>query len=108
MAMYAQLIEAALERVGPSEEALSIGDVLSELIRCKNGLDSSRRNDSSAGWSLPAVANEIAYDVVLIALARQFGIKCDPRAFDRPREERARLEDAVAARGLVLHELDDG
>jgi hypothetical protein len=107
MMMYAQLIEAALERVGPFEEARTIGDVLSELIRCRNGLDANGRNGDAASWALHAVANEVAYDVVLIALARQFGIDCDPHAFDQPREERTRLEDAVAARGFVIDELDD-
>jgi hypothetical protein len=105
MAMYAQLIGAALERVEPGETRTA-GEVLSELIRCRSQLEPSRSGDRSLSWVPEAVANQLAYDVALVELARCHGIDCDPLAFDQPPAERSRLENALAARGVQVVELD--
>ena len=49
-----------------------------------------------------ALAREIAYDVALLELAEVMGIETDLRRFEQPRQERARLEEALRERVTTL------
>lgn len=45
-----------------------------------------------------ALALQIGYDVALLRLAGLIGLESDPKRFDRPYDERTRLEEAPAER----------
>jgi hypothetical protein len=53
------------------------------------------------------VADQLAYDIALIELAQGVGVDCDLFGFDQPPRERNRIEQALAARGLRLNDLDE-
>jgi hypothetical protein len=48
------------------------------------------------------LAREIAYDVALLELAQVLGIETDPSRFEQPRQERARVEQALRDRGIEV------
>ena len=48
-----------------------------------------------------AVADQVAYDIALIALCRHAGVGFDVEEFNQPDEARGRLEEALAERGLL-------
>jgi hypothetical protein len=54
------------------------------------------------GVALTALAAEVAYDRALIKLCEAHGIDVVDLSFTHPREERARLEEALAVAGLDL------
>jgi hypothetical protein len=105
--MYTQLLESALDQVQQTEVQLSAGDAIAELLRSRGTLRRSRSSDDGSGWALGAVADQLAYDIALISLARCLAIECDLGAFGRTQDERSRLEQALAARGIHLDDLDD-
>jgi hypothetical protein len=50
------------------------------------------------------LANQVAYDVALIELARSVGIACDPASFELPELRRNEVNRELAARGVhVAH-----
>jgi hypothetical protein len=106
MAMYGQLIGAALEGIGPTDPARSLPDMVYELIRCRGRLAQEAPTGGPSGWAPAAVADQLAYDIVLIELARRRGITCDPLAFHQPQAERARLERALVSGGFSMDVLD--
>jgi hypothetical protein len=107
MSMYAQLLGAALGRAPSIEEAVTMGEALAELLRCRRRLVT---NDPTAGpdWVPAAVADQLAYDVALIRVARRYGVECELRNFAQPGSERRRLELALTSRGLRLDASDEG
>jgi hypothetical protein len=106
MVMHGELIGAALEGVGPFDRARTPQDLVHELIRCRNRLEQGGSTSGAAGGVPDAVADQLAYDVVLIRLARRRGIACDPLAFDQPQAGRARLERALVSGGLATDVLE--
>ena len=106
MSMYTQLLGAALDKIHRPDDELTTGAMLAELLRCRSQLVASASSHIGSGWAPSAVADELAYDIALIELARHLGIECDGRGFDQPRYERTRLERAVVSRGIRLDELD--
>lgn len=48
------------------------------------------------------LAKQLAYDLALLRLCAGHGIACDARRFTRPLPERARLEEALERRGIIL------
>jgi hypothetical protein len=46
------------------------------------------------------LADQVAYDVALIELARSVGLPCDPATFDQPELRRNELDRELAARGV--------
>src|SRR5271154_907360 len=106
MAMYGQLVGAALEGIGPSLRAPTMPDMVCELIRCRTRLEQGGSVGGPAGWAPGAVAGPLAYDVVLIQLARRRGITGGPVAFDQPQAERERLERALVSGGFATDVLE--
>src|ERR1035441_9229752 len=98
MAMYTDLLAAALDARPSCDDNPTRGEVLSALRRCREQLSVS--SHGRRGWALDAVADQLAYDVALIDLARLLGIDCHVFGFDQPSRERARLEKELVARGV--------
>jgi hypothetical protein len=98
--MYAELLEAALgERLRSGPPGAS-GERLAELFRCRRQLNASPSPNNGVAVS---VADQLAYDVALIELAQGVGINCDLLGFDQPQRERARLEQGLISRGVLLN-----
>ena len=55
-------------------------------------------------WSSAALANQVAYDLALIDLARCLGLDCDPASFDQPQRRRIELEGELISHGIRLDE----
>ncbi len=106
--MYTKLIGAALEHPEVGEVPSNTGDALAELLRCRRRMTATLPGGSQSGWAAAAVADQVAYDVALIRMARQLGIACDLTEFDPPQHERVRLEQQLELRGIRLDELDTG
>ena len=104
MAMYAQLLGAALERYRSGGER-STGEVLAELLAIRiqlAQLDEFLSGEAEPDWVPAALADQLSHDVTLIELAQRHGIDSDPMAFDPPQPERARLERVLLTRGIPL------
>lgn len=101
MSMYTQLLGAALEKIASSTEESTTGEALVELLRCRNRLDAGMAREGPH-WATDAIADELAYDIALIELARGFGVECDVSDFDNPRKGRAGLERDLGSRGIRL------
>jgi hypothetical protein len=101
MSMYAELLAASLDQ-RPAEGGQEVGDLLAEVIACRQRLGTSSSAVASPEGDL---ASNIDYDLALIRLAAARGIDTDPCGFDRPGEERRRLEQELARRGVDLNEL---
>ena len=102
MAMYVHLLSAALSsdepRAGAPGELLAVARTRRDQM-----LASARRAHPSAERSL---AYDVNYDAALIALCAVMGVDSTPASFGQPKEERARLERALADAGLDLAETD--
>jgi hypothetical protein len=98
MAMYVGLLSAVLDTDGPT--AFATGELLS-LARTHRSrmLASAQDPHPSADWSL---AYDVIYDSALIRLSAAVGIEAAPALFGQPRDERARLELALAEAGVDL------
>lgn len=106
MSIYTQLLDTALDELASNARELKQGEALADLVRCRNlvgaGFARTRSN-----WAPAAVADELAYDIALIRLARSLGVECDISRFERPGHERSRLEHQLADRGIRLLESDE-
>jgi hypothetical protein len=98
--MYAQLLAAALTEA-PSDDTATTAEAMAELNRCRNRLGDYASREA-ANWASGAVADELSYDIALIEIARQFGVRCDVSDFDNPGRGRARVEQDLESRGIVL------
>jgi hypothetical protein len=99
MSMYTQLLAAALQRraADPPERNPALAEARRARVHLEQGTGHSDLDAVSA-----VLALYIGYDVALLRLTRLVGIGSDPELFDPPLEERTRLEDALAALGIVL------
>jgi len=102
VSLYTELLVAALGGAPEPDHGSTAGGALAELLRRRIQLDEVAASSTPAGWAPDAVAGQLAYDLALVELARRLGIDFDVRRFDRPQEERARLEGALGARGIHL------
>ena len=102
MSMYADILERAFERRPGTGAPPSVNEATWELLRCRRRLASTHPGNRLTGWAASAVANQVAYDVALIELARCLGIACDPATFDRPALRRNELDRQLAERGVRL------
>lgn len=99
MSMYAELLAASFDEQLASAAATPVSDLLAHVIACRRVLaDSSPPGTGPEG----DLAANIEYDLALLRLCASRGIDGDPHRFDRPREERARLEAELARRGVDL------
>jgi hypothetical protein len=98
MAMYIQLLSAA--HVSDAMETATPGELLSlARLRRHRLLTATDHAHSSAERDL---AYDVNYDCALIRLCMAVGLPATPASFGRPRDERARLERALAEAGLDL------
>jgi hypothetical protein len=100
MSMYTQLLDAALHQVpinGSGQKRVAVA----EVQRCRSQLQRGAE-DVDPDTLSAALALQIGYDVALLRLAGLIGIESDPSRFERPQYERARLEGALAERGISL------
>lgn len=103
MSMYADLLAASCDQpMVSADEHRDVGLLLARAIASRRGL--STPPGSGAGPEGNLAAN-IDYDLALLRLCLARGIDADPRRFDRPIEERGRLEAELAKRGIDLAEL---
>jgi len=101
MSMYADILERAYERRPRTAGPPSVRDATRVLLDRRRRLASRHPGNRFTGWAASAVANQVAYDVALIELARCVGIECDPATFDLPELRRDELERKLAAEGVT-------
>jgi hypothetical protein len=106
MSMYTHILDTAIEGRPRPKTVPTAAEALSVLSRCHARLNAAHPYDHGADWTSNALANQIAYDVALIELARCVGIACDAGAFEQPEVRRAELTRELAAHGFCLDELD--
>jgi hypothetical protein len=99
--MYADLIEAALAEVYPTGDQISSNQERDEVIRRRKRLASATGRVGGRRDVTAALADQVAYDVALIRLARSVDVRCDPRNFGWPRNERQRVERTLANGGVL-------
>ncbi len=105
MSVYSELLGTALEQTD-SAQGSPPRDLLAELLDRRNRLGENLASYTGYGWAPAAIADHLAYDVALVELSRHLGIEVDLTRFGQPQQERARLEQAVASRGIRLDVLD--
>jgi hypothetical protein len=98
MAMYVQLLSAVL--MSEATDGASPAELIA-LARTHRHqmLTSPAHARASAERDL---AYDVNYDCALIRLCAAVGIPAAPASFGRPRDERARLEHALAEAGVDL------
>jgi hypothetical protein len=102
MAMYVQLLSAVL--MSEATEAVSRAELIPQARTHRHEmLTSAGHGPSSAERDL---AYDVTYDCALIRLCVAVGIPAAPVSFGRPRDERARLEHALAEAGVDLVGVD--
>jgi hypothetical protein len=99
MSMYRQLLSAAIEERRPAAVESTPAEALSTLFQCRDRL---RSWGKETDWTSRALADQVAYDIALIELARCVGIDCGIDTFDRPERRRLELTRELTARGIDL------
>jgi hypothetical protein len=105
MSMYSQLLASVLDH-GAGDEPTP-DEALGQLILSRSRLAEAASSGSESAPVSIALADQLSYDVALIALATSIGIRCDVRRFERPEVERNRLEGALQSRGVDLDAIGD-
>ena len=101
MAMYVQLLRAALEDQQEAAHASTDEELLAELVARRRLLPEHGGTGPEASRMLDAVAGQVAYDASLVQVCTRLGISSDLESYAAPARERLRLETALAALGLV-------
>jgi hypothetical protein len=100
--MYADILDSAFGRRPGMASPPTVTEAIKQLLDRRNRLAPTRPKERHADWAASALANQVAYDVALIELARSVGIACDPGTFDQPELRRHELNRELAARGVHL------
>ena len=103
--MYTQILEAALSERSEPDAGMTTGEALAVLLECRRQLGSIAASERGGDWSSAALANQVAYDIALIDLARCVDLDCDPRSFDQPERHRTRLRQELISHGVRFDEL---
>ncbi len=101
VSMYTDLVEAALAEVTADDGPASSDQALAEVIRRRTLLGSKRWQEAGRPDVPATLADEVAYDVALIRLARALHVDCDPRNFGWPQGERTKVERALVSEGVL-------
>jgi hypothetical protein len=104
--MYAHILEVALRERSQPDTGITTGEALAILFDCRRHLDLIASSERGMDWSSTALANQVAYDLALIDLARCVGLDCDPISFDQPQRRRIEMEHQLISRGIRLDERD--
>jgi len=102
MSMYTDILHQAFERRPQAAGPPMVSDAVEELLECRSRLALTRSLERRTDWAASALANQVAYDVALIELARSVGLACDPATFDQPELRRSEVGRELAARGVDL------
>ncbi len=94
--MYKDLLTRALGKGGEGRRSQDL--LLADLVHSRARLGATDRATPVA----EALARELSYDGALIRLCRDLGVPATPDRFANPEHERARLERALADRGVVV------
>ena len=90
-----------MEGLSSSSPDSTTAEALAELSRCRNLLDTTLSHEGSQRVTA-VVADELAYDIALIDLAKHLGVGWDVRDFDNPSRGRSRLEHELTSMGIRL------
>jgi hypothetical protein len=104
MSMYIDILDTALRQRSRRVDVPTVAEAMAELLECRNRLGSMTTSGRGEDWTADALADQVAFDVALIELARSAGIECDPAAFEQPDRSRTELIRTLMARGLRLDE----
>ncbi len=96
--MYVELLSAVL--ADEDANPVTAGSALDVAIECRSRMLRSKVQATVSAQH--QLAYEIAYDRALVNLCALNGIDVDPERFAHPREERERLERALAETGVDL------
>lgn len=102
MSIYSELLNAALEQTQKDEDEPTIGEAWANLLECRGRLGADISLDTQPGWATAAVADQLAYDIALIRLARRLEADIDLNGFGQGLDERTRLERALETRLNLL------
>jgi hypothetical protein len=102
MSMYTDILHKAFERRPKAVGPPVVSEAVKEVLDRRSRLAVTRSRKRPPGWAASAVANQVAYDVALIELARSVGLACDPATFDLPELRRNEVDRELAARGVDL------
>lgn len=97
MSMYADILSSALD--GWVDE-LTGAALLDYVLVCRAEMLGAGTHYGDTAYS--SLAAEIAYDRALIKICQSNGVAVAATSFDHPRQERARLERALALAGIDL------
>jgi hypothetical protein len=107
MSMYTQLLEAAVEARAMHDNADAIESPFAEASRCRRQLVVAASVGTDGDRTSAVLAHQVSYDISLMELARSVGIDCDPNEFDRPEQQRRKLEHALQTRGINLFQTEE-
>ena len=107
MSMYTHILEAAIRERPQADTGMTTGQALATLVECRHHLGAIASSERGLDWSATALANQVAYDLALIDLARCVGLDCHPASFDQPQRRRVELEGELVSRGIQLDEPDE-
>jgi hypothetical protein len=105
MTIYTQLLSVALDEARTSNDETchtSTTEALANVAACRSRLHVDAGAPAQPDWAPGALADQLAYDIALIDLARHFDIDVDLDGFGRSLTERARIEQMLISRGLPL------
>ena len=103
MSMYTHLLDAAYGRRDPVPGSPTEHSALVAVRRRRGELAQGGPPPSDPDAVPVVLARQISYDVALLELADLLGIETHPSRFERPWQERARLEQALREHGYALH-----
>jgi hypothetical protein len=103
VSMYADILDSAFAERPGMKSPPTVTEAVKELLDRWKKLASTRAKERPIDWAATALANQVAYDVALIDLARSVGIACNPATFEQPELRRNELNRELAARGVHLH-----
>jgi hypothetical protein len=102
MSMYTYILDAALRERSEPDTPLATDDAVAALLECRRYLGSVASSGWSGDWGSAALANQVAYDLALIDLARSVGMDCDTASFDQPQRRRIELERELVSLGIAV------
>jgi hypothetical protein len=97
--MYTHLLDAAFEELPPPAVGTTTTEALSALLHWRDRLES---REIGVDRTTTTLADQLAYDISLIRLARSAGIVCDTTMFDQPERTRSGIEQELISRGVPL------
>lgn len=99
MSMYTHLLVAAFDERRHTYAEPTTDDALAAFHHCRDRLQSW---ETEADWTSTVLADQVAYDIALIDLARSVGIDCGIDTFDQPERRRIEVGRELASRGIHI------